>query len=65
MSLIFIFIHTRNEEDPLYNILQDKEYDTLAVNGDYEIPLVTTDIPVISCPAYATTTFTETEVKID
>ena len=31
--------------------------------ADYEIPVVTTDISVIPCPAYATTTFTETKEK--
>ena len=30
--------------------------------ADYEIPVVTTDISVTPCPAYATTTFTETEM---
>ena len=29
------------------------------------IQIVTTDMLVTTCPAYATTTFTETEVKID
>ena len=32
------------------------------VNAVYKIPVVTTDISVTPCPAYATTTFTEKEV---
>ena len=42
--------------------MPDEEHDIPVVNADYEIPVVTTDIPVTPCPAYATTTFTETEV---
>ena len=62
MSVIIFY---RNEA-PIYDNLPDEEYDDiLATNAVYEIPAVTTDIPVIPCPAYATTTFTETEVKID
>ena len=60
-----VIISYRNEA-PIYDVLPDEEYDDiLAANTDYEIPVVTTDIPVTPCPAYATTTFTETEVKID
>ena len=39
-----------------------EEHDIPVVNADYEIPVVTTDIAVTSCPANTTTTFTETEV---
>ena len=42
--------------------MPDEEHDIPVVNADYEIPVVTTDIPVTPCPANATTTFTETEV---
>ena len=42
--------------------MPDEERDIPVVNADYEIPVVTTDIPVTPCPAYATTTFTEREV---
>ena len=62
MSVITFY---RNEV-PIYDVLPNEEYDILAVNAEYEIPVVTTDIRVTPCPAYATTTFTETEeVKID
>ena len=54
-------ISYRNEV-PIYDILPDEEHDIPVVNADYEIPVVTTDIPVTPCPAYATTTFTEAEV---
>ena len=59
-----VIISYRNEA-PIYDILPDEEYEKLAANADYEIPVVTTDIPVTPSPAYATITFTETEVKID
>ena len=36
-----------------------------SIPADYEIPVVTTDISVTPCPAYATTTFPETEVKTE
>ena len=39
-----------------YNKILDKS------SADYKIPVVTTHIPLTPCPAYATTTFTETEV---
>ena len=42
--------------------MPDEEHDIPVVNADYEIPVVTTDIAVTPCPAYTTTTFTETEV---
>ena len=47
--------------EALYEIILDE---SLTV-ADYEIPAVTTDIPVTPCPAYATTTFTDTELKMD
>ena len=60
-----VIISYRNEA-PIYDNLPDEEYDDiLAANAVYEIPAVTTNIPVTPCPAYATTTFTETEVKIE
>ena len=31
----------------------------------YMMPVVTTNISVTSCPAYATTTFTKTKMKIE
>ena len=52
-----IIISYRNDV-PLYDILPDEEHDIFVINADYEIPIVTTDITVIPCPAYST----ETEV---
>ena len=40
----------------IYEKVTDKSSAT-----DYEIQVLATDIPVTSCPAYVTTTFTETE----
>ena len=67
MISIIIIIPYRNKV-PLYDNLPDEEHDIPVVNTGthkYEIPFVNTDIPVTPCPAYATTTFTETELKID
>ena len=67
MISIIIIISYRNEV-PLYDNLPDEEHDIPVVNTgthEYEIPLVTTDIPVAPCPAYTNTKFIETEVKID
>ena len=61
VNWIIIIISYRNEV-PICDILPDEENDIVVFNADYEIPVVTTDIPVTPSPAYATTTFTETEV---
>ena len=45
--------------------MPNEEYEIPVVNADYEIPVLATDIPVTPCPTYATTTFTEIEVKIE
>ena len=39
-------------------------YEKVIASADYEIPVVTTDIPVTPCPSYATTTFTEADVML-
>ena len=58
-----MIVSYRNEV-PINNILPDEESDTLWVNADYEIPVVTTGIPRSPCPVDETKTFTETEVKM-